>query len=118
MTLFVALLGFLASAATGSKDFLPIDCNDIYCHDNTSCSGVYSIFPGDPTTPLQVYCDMHTDGGRWTVSISDLITLCAFLRPCKPALGTHDLSELLQLFLLPPRVQQIICLDFSFHFHN
>ncbi|XP_034006877.1 microfibril-associated glycoprotein 4-like [Trematomus bernacchii] len=66
-TLFVALLGFLASAATGSNDFLPFDCNDIYCHDNTSLSGVYTIFPGDPDTPLQVYCDMNIDGGRWTV---------------------------------------------------
>ncbi|KAK5865562.1 hypothetical protein PBY51_019825 [Eleginops maclovinus] len=67
LTLFVALLGFAASAASGSQSFLPVDCNDIYCHDNKSPSGVYDIFPGGPNTPLKVYSDMNTDGGRWTV---------------------------------------------------
>ncbi|XP_033986261.1 microfibril-associated glycoprotein 4-like [Trematomus bernacchii] len=80
-TLFMALLGFLASAATGSKDFLPIDCNDIYCHDNTSSSGVYTIFPGGPDTPLQVFCDMNTDGGRWTVFLKRMDGTENFYRP-------------------------------------
>ncbi|KAL3066494.1 hypothetical protein OYC64_016452 [Pagothenia borchgrevinki] len=79
--LFMALLGFLASAATGSKDFLPIDCNDIYCHDNTSSSGVYTIFPGGPDTPLQVFCDMNTDGGRWTVFLKRMDGTENFYRP-------------------------------------
>ncbi|XP_033986013.1 microfibril-associated glycoprotein 4-like [Trematomus bernacchii] len=81
VTLFVALLGFLASAATGSKDFLPFDCNDIYCNDNTSSSGVYTIFPGGPDTPLQVFCDMNTDGGRWTVFLKRMDGTINFYRP-------------------------------------
>ncbi|XP_033986258.1 microfibril-associated glycoprotein 4-like [Trematomus bernacchii] len=81
VTLFVALLGFSASAATGSKDFLPFDCNEIYCHDSTSLSGVYTIFPGDPTTPLQVFCDMNTDRGGWTVFLQRMDGTENFYRP-------------------------------------
>ncbi|XP_074485824.1 microfibril-associated glycoprotein 4-like [Sebastes fasciatus] len=55
------------AASVHSQFYQPIDCDDIYRHDNTSSSGVYTIYPGGPTTPLQVYCDMDTDGGRWTV---------------------------------------------------
>lgn len=67
-TLFVALLVLAASVRCDSQFHLPIDCDDIYRNDNTSSSGVYTIYPGGPTTPLHVYCDMDTDGGRWTVS--------------------------------------------------
>uniref|UniRef100_A0A8K9WX60 Thyroid hormone receptor interactor 10 n=1 Tax=Oncorhynchus mykiss TaxID=8022 RepID=A0A8K9WX60_ONCMY len=61
------LLSLLAPAAVLSQFYLPQDCDDIYQHDNTKPSGVYTIYPGGPTTPLHVYCDMNTDGGRWTV---------------------------------------------------
>ncbi|XP_071360355.1 microfibril-associated glycoprotein 4-like isoform X2 [Trachinotus anak] len=67
VTLFVVLLVLVASVHSDSQFSLPIDCDDIYRHDNTSSSGVYTIYPGGPTTPLRVYCDMKTDGGRWTV---------------------------------------------------
>ncbi|XP_019958648.1 microfibril-associated glycoprotein 4-like [Paralichthys olivaceus] len=67
VTIFVALLVFVASVLSQPDFFLPIDCDDIYRHDNTSSSGVYVIYPGGPTTPLHVFCDMDTDEGRWTV---------------------------------------------------
>lgn len=66
------LVGLLVSVASVQEDphfFLPIDCDDVYRRDNTSSSGVYAIYPGGPTSPLHVFCDMETDGGRWTVSI-------------------------------------------------
>ncbi|TDH15726.1 hypothetical protein EPR50_G00012880 [Perca flavescens] len=66
-TLSVALLVLATSVHSDSQFYLPIDCEDIHRHDDTSSSGVYTIYPGGPTTPLHVYCDMDTDGGRWTV---------------------------------------------------
>ncbi|VDI73471.1 Hypothetical predicted protein [Mytilus galloprovincialis] len=39
------------------------DCSRLPIH--ISLSGVYSIYPD--TSEVKVYCDMNTDGGRWTI---------------------------------------------------
>ncbi|KAF1373415.1 hypothetical protein PFLUV_G00238630 [Perca fluviatilis] len=46
---------------------LPVDCSEIHNNDNSRPSGVYTIYPIGATSAVQVYCDMGSQGGRWTV---------------------------------------------------
>ncbi|XP_029015270.1 microfibril-associated glycoprotein 4-like [Betta splendens] len=83
VTLLSPLL-LLVASVHGSPEFhLPIDCDDIYQHDNTTPSGVFTIYPGGPNSPLQVYCDMETDGGRWTVFLKRVDGTESFYRSWK-----------------------------------
>ncbi|XP_047484647.1 ficolin-2-like [Penaeus chinensis] len=56
------------SSSKGLKSFRPADCADHLVHGAT-VSGVYDIYPFTClcTKPVQVWCDMDTDGGGWTV---------------------------------------------------
>ncbi|XP_056256433.1 microfibril-associated glycoprotein 4-like [Seriola aureovittata] len=66
---FIVLL-LLIPVAVCSPVFLPVDCTDLY-NRGFGQSGVYTIYPGGPVSPVQVYCDMgcqdEPDSGKWTV---------------------------------------------------
>jgi len=52
-----------------SLEIKPRDCMDIKKANESSTSGVYTIYPPLPTYScgMQVYCDQETDGGGWIV---------------------------------------------------
>ena len=45
---------------------VPRDCLDIK-NNGQNKSGVYTVSP-EAVTPIDVWCDMETEGGGWTVS--------------------------------------------------
>ncbi|XP_071793312.1 uncharacterized protein [Asterias amurensis] len=47
--------------------FQPLDCWDIQINSPSSISGEYTLYPARRTGSLQVYCDMDSDEGGWTV---------------------------------------------------
>uniref|UniRef100_A0A2K5S3B9 Tenascin-N n=1 Tax=Cebus imitator TaxID=2715852 RepID=A0A2K5S3B9_CEBIM len=54
-------------STVGARFPHPSDCSQVQLNHNAA-SGLYTIYlHGDASRPLQVYCDMHTDGGGWIV---------------------------------------------------
>lgn len=77
-------MGALAAASdldgfpvSGSR---PRDCLDILLSGRQE-DGVYSVFPTHDPAGFQVYCDMRTDGGGWTVSVGFLTGPRGWPRP-------------------------------------
>ncbi|XP_043943006.1 microfibril-associated glycoprotein 4-like [Protopterus annectens] len=52
--------------ASPAPDCHPADCAEIY-NNGYRTNGVYQIYPAGSYVPVNVYCDLTTDGGNWTV---------------------------------------------------
>ncbi|XP_038592516.1 microfibril-associated glycoprotein 4-like [Micropterus salmoides] len=68
MKLVSVVFLLLAPLLTSCQQLVqPVDCSDIYKQNKGLPSGVYTIYPLGERSAVQVYCDMKTEGGRWTV---------------------------------------------------
>ncbi|XP_028423261.1 microfibril-associated glycoprotein 4-like [Perca flavescens] len=65
VSVFLLLLAPLLASC--QKLLQPVDCSAIYQQDKSKPSGVYTIYPAGKNSAVKVYCDMASEGGRWTV---------------------------------------------------
>ncbi|PIK59961.1 Ficolin-2 [Apostichopus japonicus] len=51
---------------TCTREVVPKDCHELYV-SGTLSDGVYTIYPDGWPSGIQVYCEMESNGGGWTV---------------------------------------------------
>uniref|UniRef100_A0A3Q3LN34 Microfibril-associated glycoprotein 4-like n=1 Tax=Mastacembelus armatus TaxID=205130 RepID=A0A3Q3LN34_9TELE len=68
LLMLVALALLLAPLLSSCRGFSqPVDCSELHQQDKNMQSGVYTIYPLGERSAVQVYCDMDSLGGEWTV---------------------------------------------------
>uniref|UniRef100_A0A3B5BJ39 Angiopoietin-related protein 7-like n=1 Tax=Stegastes partitus TaxID=144197 RepID=A0A3B5BJ39_9TELE len=64
--LLLSLLSITPPSEIQHARSCPIDCASIY-YNGVRRSGLYTVVPSMAGMSMEVYCDMDTDGGGWTV---------------------------------------------------
>ncbi|PIK59636.1 Fibrinogen C domain-containing protein 1-A [Apostichopus japonicus] len=57
--------GYEGDGVTCTRKAVPKDCQELYV--DGSSDGVYTIYPDGWPSGIQVYCEMESNGGGWTV---------------------------------------------------
>lgn len=62
--------GFEGDGVTCTLTLIAEDCQGLYAA-NISNDGIYLIYPDGYPGGIQVYCEMESYGGGWTVSLTE-----------------------------------------------
>ncbi|PIK33214.1 putative fibrinogen C domain-containing protein 1, partial [Apostichopus japonicus] len=70
--------GYEGDGVTCTREVVPKDCYELYV-SGTLSDGVYTIYPDGWPSGIQVYCEMESNGGGWTVSNANRALNCYLL---------------------------------------
>lgn len=87
----------------------PRDCAQILLNGETT-SGLYTIYiGGEENQPVQVYCDMSTDGGGWMVRKSTCLN--PIKEPLKPYFTQCKLLQMMDVTILVVTLTEVCALQ-------